>query len=177
MDFKTAVKTCLTEKYATFSGRASRSEYWWFALAMIIGAVVVSLIETAIFGAPAPGQRGTQPLSMLYSLALIIPITAAGFRRLHDSGRPGWYILIPLVISIFLNLTLLGGIFGVALMEQGQGIDPDMAAGVALAGGIGALIAMLLMIVLTILMIWWLTRPSDHGDNAYGPPPADQRAV
>jgi uncharacterized membrane protein YhaH (DUF805 family) len=82
MDFKTAVVTCLT-KYVDFDGRASRSEFWWFALACFLAALVIGMIAG--------------PLGMIVSLATFLPSLAAGIRRLHDIGKSGWWILIGLI--------------------------------------------------------------------------------
>jgi uncharacterized membrane protein YhaH (DUF805 family) len=82
MDIKTAVITCLT-KYVDFDGRASRSEFWWFALACFLVTLVVGMIAG--------------PLGMIVSLATLLPSLAAGIRRLHDIGKSGWWILIGLI--------------------------------------------------------------------------------
>lgn len=85
MNFTQAVSTCL-QKYATFTGRAMRSEYWWFALFTVIVSVVASM-----FG---------ELVNSLASLALLVPSIAVGARRLHDIGKTGWFQLlwfVPLV--------------------------------------------------------------------------------
>jgi len=92
MDFQTAIRTVLKEKYATFSGRASRSEYWWFALFSIIASAVLGIIDATIFGNANGGILGT-----IFSLAVLVPSIAVGVRRLHDLGRSGWWLLIVLI--------------------------------------------------------------------------------
>lgn len=87
MSFVDAVRSVLT-KYATFSGRARRSEYWFFALAYLIASVVANIIDQMI---------GTQLFVYILALALLLPSLAVGVRRLHDTGRSGWWILIGLV--------------------------------------------------------------------------------
>ena len=72
-------------KYATFSGRASRSEFWWFALFAIL------VIWLANFADPTVG--------IIASLLLFLPSIAAEVRRLHDVGRAGWWILMPIIIA------------------------------------------------------------------------------
>lgn len=92
MDFQTAVRTCF-QKYATISGRARRSEYWWFALFLLIGNGALSLVDTILFG-------DANVLSVLFSLATVVPSICAGGRRLHDTGRSAWWLLlgfIPLI--------------------------------------------------------------------------------
>lgn len=71
------------KKYAVFEGRARRSEYWYFALfsGIISGVLTVGLGEGA---------------SGLYSLGVFIPTLAVGVRRMHDVGKSGWYLLIPI---------------------------------------------------------------------------------
>jgi nitronate monooxygenase len=90
MDFQTAVRTCF-QKYATISGRARRSEYWWFALFLLIGNVVLNGVDAILFGGD------TQLLSAIFSLATIVPSVCAGGRRLHDTGRSAWWLLIGLI--------------------------------------------------------------------------------
>lgn len=87
MTFGDAVKSVLSQ-YANFSGRARRSEYWWFVLFYVIVAVVASIIDTVLSGGI---------LVVLAALALILPSLAVGVRRLHDTGKSGWFILISLV--------------------------------------------------------------------------------
>jgi uncharacterized membrane protein YhaH (DUF805 family) len=90
MTFMDAIRTCL-QKYATFSGRARRPEYWWFALFIWIGTLVTGLLDSMIFG-PDMGLLG-----MIWGLGLILPAIAVGVRRLHDIGRSGWWMLIGLI--------------------------------------------------------------------------------
>ena len=85
MDWYVAV----LKKYAVFEGRARRKEYWMFFLFNIIIAVVLGILQRAsgVFGI----------ISMLYSLAVLVPSIAVGVRRLHDTDRSGWWLLIGLV--------------------------------------------------------------------------------
>ena len=84
MDFKQAVIRCVRDKYAEFNGRASRSEFWWFALACLLVSVVVQ----ALLG---------QWAAHLVNLALLLPSLAVGSRRLHDMGKSGWFQLVWLI--------------------------------------------------------------------------------
>ncbi|GGT79803.1 MULTISPECIES: DUF805 domain-containing protein [Streptomyces] len=84
------------KKYAVFGGRARRKEFWMFTLFSVIISIVLSVID---------GVLGMQLLSLIYSLAVLIPTLAVSVRRLHDTGRSGWWILIgliPLVGAIIL---------------------------------------------------------------------------
>lgn len=85
------------KNYAVFKGRARRKEYWMFVLFNLIVAFVIGLIETLI--------GISSILSTLYSLAVLLPGLSITVRRLHDTGRSGWWILIgliPIVGSIIL---------------------------------------------------------------------------
>ena len=81
MNFGQAISTCL-KKYATFGGRASRPEFWWFFLFQILVIIAVSMVS--------------ETLSGLVSLGLLLPALAVGARRLHDIGRSGWWQLLAL---------------------------------------------------------------------------------
>ncbi|PWK59889.1 DUF805 domain-containing protein [Roseicyclus mahoneyensis] len=88
MDFMTSVRTCLG-KYATFSGRAQRSEYWWFVLFNFIGSIILNIIDTAIIGVPA--------LSIIWALGLLLPALSVSVRRMHDLDKSGWWILVAFI--------------------------------------------------------------------------------
>lgn len=87
MDFMTAVKHVFNN-FANFQGRARRSEYWWFYLFTIICNVVASIIDGAI---------GMPIVSIVVLLGLLIPGLAVTIRRMHDTGRSGWWIFIVLI--------------------------------------------------------------------------------
>jgi uncharacterized membrane protein YhaH (DUF805 family) len=88
MQIQEAVETCLTRKYADFSGCATRSEFWWFMLfCVVINALLAFAAEWAA-GA--------------FFLAMLVPSVAAGTRRLRDTGRSPrwWFLMIPPVIVV-----------------------------------------------------------------------------
>jgi len=99
MNIQTAVKTCFN-KYATFSGRASRSEYWFFYLFTIIASVITWVIDTMLLGY---GADDTGAISLIFQIIIILPSLAVGARRLHDIGKSGWWqLLIITLIGIIL---------------------------------------------------------------------------
>ena len=93
MSFADAVRTCLS-KYVVFSGRARRSEYWWFVLFTFLVNLVASIVD-AVLGTGYDSGSGL--IATLTSLALLLPGIAVAIRRLHDTSRTGWWILIGLI--------------------------------------------------------------------------------
>ncbi|HEU0097909.1 MAG TPA: DUF805 domain-containing protein [Allosphingosinicella sp.] len=89
------------KRYAEFSGRSRRKEYWMFFLLCMVVALVIGFVEGMLGLNNMVGPYG--PLSTLFMLAILVPSIAVGIRRLHDTGRSGWWILIALV-------PLVGGI-------------------------------------------------------------------
>jgi len=81
------------QNYATFSGRARRSEYWYFFLFNFIAAFILGFI--VVFS-------GITWLASIYQVAVLIPSLAVGVRRMHDVGKSGWFLLIPIYNIILL---------------------------------------------------------------------------
>ena len=95
MTFQESITTCF-RKYADFTGRASRSEYWWFILFYMLASAAGSMISDIVDG--------------LISIAFLLPILAAACRRLHDTNRSGWWQLIaflPIIGFIVLIVFLV----------------------------------------------------------------------
>jgi uncharacterized membrane protein YhaH (DUF805 family) len=97
------------QNYATFKGRASRSEHWYFVLFNIIFSIALSYVS---------GVVNLPILYTIYSLALLIPSIAVAVRRMHDVGKSGWFILIPIYGLI---LACTQGVKG----ENEYGTEPD----------------------------------------------------
>ena len=151
MSFTQAVRVCLREKFATFSGRASRSEYWWFVLFNVLVGIVTNILD-AVFGTQillgADKYGNPQILGIITTivgLALLLPCFAVTFRRLHDRNLPGWYIFVPFILLIV--GAILAGI-------------PILALILAVAA-IGVTIYIFVMTILK----------GDNGRNDYGPDP------
>lgn len=83
------------KKYAVFSGRAQRAEYWFFVLFNIIISFVLAFVDSAA-GTMTAGA-GVGILGGIYSLAILIPSIAVAVRRLHDTSRSGWWLLIAFI--------------------------------------------------------------------------------
>ena len=82
------------KRYADFSGRSRRKEYWMFVLVNIVISVALGFVEGR-FGLVS--ELGIGMISLVYTCALLVPSIAVGVRRLHDTGRSGWWLLIALV--------------------------------------------------------------------------------
>ena len=81
------------KKYAMFSGRARRKEYWMFFLFNIVILIALSLVGSALL---LNGSKIVFSIYNIYSVAVLIPSLAVGFRRMHDVNKSGWYIFIPI---------------------------------------------------------------------------------
>lgn len=145
MSIGASVKHVLSN-YATFRGRASRSEFWYFYLFVIIVSAILSVIDSAaglrvgasseeivINGTAIPFvSAGVGVLSTIFAIAMLIPFLAVGVRRLHDSDKSGWLLLLGYVLIC--------------------------------ACGIG----------LILLVVLWVLKGTP-GDNRYGPPAPTSR--
>lgn len=106
MSFQQAIATGFS-KYATFQGRAVRSEYWWWVLFIFLGNFVTTFLEAMIIGIAG---NGPPMMSSVFSLAVFLPGLAVLVRRLHDTNRSGfWFfiVLVPLVGWLILLYCLI----------------------------------------------------------------------
>jgi uncharacterized membrane protein YhaH (DUF805 family) len=170
MGFTQSVKTCLS-KYIVFSGRAGRSEYWWFFLFAILISTGLSILDAVVFGKNSETGQGPNILNSVFQLAIFLPMLAAGWRRLHDTGRPGWYLLLPLACGFATMIVLLTGVAVFSVVESGSGNPEALRGPAALIGGTGLMLMFAIQLGFSILMFWWLTRPSQEGTNVYGAQP------
>jgi len=107
------IKT-IKNKYADFSGKANRSEYWYFILFYILITTALMLMDAFVIN-PMLGMTPTEAskgglLQMFFALAMLIPLIAIAVRRLHDCGKSAWWLLlgfIPIIGSILLIYFLL----------------------------------------------------------------------
>lgn len=108
------------KKYAVFGGRARRQEYWMFFLFNILIAFVLGLVTRFIGSALGIGTALSNPAGTIYSLAVLVPGIAVAVRRMHDTGRSGWWILVPVANLVFLCLDSEDG-------DNQYGPNPKMA--------------------------------------------------
>jgi uncharacterized membrane protein YhaH (DUF805 family) len=96
MSFATSIRSVFSQ-YAGFEGRARRAEYWWFALFVALVSIVTSILDSTL----DTGFRGDVTSSGIFgvtaNLVLLVPSLAVAVRRLHDTDRSGWWILIALI--------------------------------------------------------------------------------
>lgn len=97
MGFQEAVKSFF-KRYTDFSGRSSRSEYWWAFLAIMIGYLVLGLVSGLL------GETIGSIVILIAMLAIILPSIAIAIRRLHDTDRSGWWYLLSLIPLVSLVL-------------------------------------------------------------------------
>lgn len=135
------------KKYADFTGRARRKEYWMYVLLLIGLVVVATLIESVLGLGAMVGPYG--PLTALILLGTLVPSLAVGVRRLHDTNRPGWWLLAAYVPAILMMLLPMLGILNAALIM------------------ILSLISLAALIGLLVLMVL----EGNRGPNQYGPDP------
>jgi uncharacterized membrane protein YhaH (DUF805 family) len=137
-------------RYARFSGRASRAEYWWFAIATFVISLVFTVIDDV-----AGSEIGL--LGIVFNLGVLIPTISVTVRRLHDTGRTGWWILLPIVS---------GAIFGSFVIRESlaETFDAREPTSLDLTSTFAFLSS---CVLLTIFMILRGT----NGPNRFGPDP------
>ncbi len=124
MTFIQSIETCLGPKYATFKGRASRSEYGWFILFQLLAGLAFGLIVGSWF--PDVYLEYEDMLTLAFFLCFLIPNLAAGSRRLHDLDRNGWLVLILFIPLI--GVVVFGCLLIVRGTEGGNQYGPDPTA-------------------------------------------------
>ncbi|MDT7933062.1 MAG: DUF805 domain-containing protein [Sphingomonadaceae bacterium] len=149
-------------KYAVFSGRARRKEYWQFILLSVIAGFVAAILD-GVTGLNGGAGRGAGVFGSIESLALLIPTLAVGWRRMHDINKPGWFSLIPaiLVVGLVLVVSATAGIAAIAVGGFGG----------VLGLGIISIVFALLILASVIWLFVLTVMPGTSGPNAYGPDP------
>ncbi len=148
MGFTEAIVTCL-KKYATFKGRATRAEFWWFRLFVFLVGFVVGF-----FGGAFPKMAHSSfVLYLLFWLAIFLPDCAVTVRRLHDRNHTGWWLLLFGILAILVPL-IVGTMY---LVFSGDG---TYSVSIAATSGL----------ILLSLLLYQLCMPSGP-DNKYGEVP------
>ena len=161
MSFSGAIESVLRQ-YAVFKGRAARSEYWWWTLAVLIGHVTASMVGNAV---DAPILGG------IFWLGILVPSLAVAVRRLHDTGRSGSWIAVWIGIDFVLVMIMVVGA-GVVLTGLLFGFgDASSFDEVMVGGAIAVVVSVLGMLPVAIWSIVWLAGKGDDGPNRFGPDP------
>jgi uncharacterized membrane protein YhaH (DUF805 family) len=147
------------KKYAVFSERARRKEYWMFVLFNMVFALVAMILDN-VFGIAIEGV-GYGPIYILYTLAILIPGIAVTVRRLHDTGKSGWMVfvaLIPIVGAIWLLILMLteGSPGENEYGQNPKDTQPDI---VAKDGSIGDIVILIAIIWMVLSRIFWVIIP------------------
>ena len=153
------------QRYADFSGRAPRAEYWWYFLGTMIAYIVVMIVENIVGLDGTVGPYG--PLSLILMLGLLVPGLAVTVRRLHDTNRSGWWILIAVIPYEIRNAVKRDGLtYNILGILAGGAIASGSMGAMAGAGLLG-LVAMVGAIVLLVFMVL----PGTKGENRFGADP------
>ena len=147
--FGEAISVCFN-KYVAFSGRASRSEYWYFFLFCILLGLATTLVDAVIFGV----ANELSPVNALTSLALFLPSLAVAVRRLHDTNRSGWWIG-----GFWLGL--LGFVVVIGMVAAANPYADD-----AIGGLVGVLGIVYLIYSITLLVFF--CQRGNPGPNPFG---------
>jgi uncharacterized membrane protein YhaH (DUF805 family) len=144
------------KNYAVFSGRAARAEYWWFYLGTMIVGIPVAILDSIV------GDTGA--LSGAYNVALLLPWVGVTVRRLHDTDRSAWWLLL-----FFVPFFIAGFIAAVAVGARLDGADSDPFSSM----GPPMILAIIVLIILAVLLLVFMVLPGTRGPNRYGPDPYD----
>ena len=165
---------CL-KHYADFSGRASRSEFWYFRLFNVLTFIGIYLIIIAI-------KRVTGIdlgfLRFVYPIALFIPNLAVSARRLHDTNRSGWWQLLTIITGLitsgfvitFVYLVFLCAIWGIDMSGFSIFMEEKLLS-------VLLFVSIICHIAAEILLLVWYCRNSQQGVNRFGPNPKEENNV
>lgn len=171
MRFGVAVKTCF-RKYARFTGRASRSEYWWFSLFFWLAICLItslSLVSGLLSPLLVLAGMGVTAAAVL---VMLLPALAVSVRRLHDCNLSGWWLLAAYILPPLLAVGL-GAIMGLPLAESWEIVNSAGPPPVqAMLQNRPALYALYLPELAAGLgMLYFLIKKGTAGPNRFGPDP------
>lgn len=140
------------QKYVQFSGRAQRSEFWYFQLFLALVAIGLWAVDVSLFGFD---EDSPEPLSDIWLVLTLIPTLSIGWRRLHDIGRSGWWSVLwaaPLLWTAVASITLFAS-------------NEDYT----LVGILAAIMGLIAMIGALIYVVVLCATDSEPRDNRFGP--------
>lgn len=155
MSFEQSVKTVLS-KLTDFKGRARRSELWWFWLLYAVVSILINLLLS-----------GTQIISSIVSIILLLSICSVTVRRLHDRGHSGLWVAASIIINIVYNIYMSTS----GYLEALSTINPDPDIAVKLMSDPVIITSILLLFVINISIFVFCVMDSKPEENKYGPSP------
>lgn len=167
------------KRFFDFRGRSRRKEFWMYTLFVVIVSIVLSILDSMLGlggdmsgsadvtdgSAAAAGALSGGLLANLFALVTLIPSLAVSVRRLHDTDRTGWWVLLP-----FLPLFAGGVAMGIGAAQMAMG--GTGMGGIAMVGGIMVLVGL----VTAILLLVWYCTSGTPGPNRFGEDPKGQVA-
>ena len=166
MGFFEAVKSCFSKAFV-FSGRARRSEYWWWTLFSLVVGIALSMVEEVV-------PEDNPLLMMLYGLGLLagslylgIATIAVTVRRLHDTGRSGWWYGADIIARIVWTIWIVVEIVTLAMNAE------DELTSTAIIGAmlVKLIVSVIPFIIYNIVLLVWYCTDSQPGANKYGENP------
>lgn len=154
MNFIDSIRVCLN-KFINFEGRASRSEYWFFMLFLLILAILSFLLDYMFFGI---ADGGTGLFGIIYYLFALIPGSSVTVRRLHDVGKSGWFYGGYLIFCFVFSIVFYGGLLVAATNAGLLALIPLSILGIVL-------------ICCTFYLLYLMIVPGDQNANLYGENP------
>lgn len=161
-------------KYATFTGRSRRKEFWWFVVINIVFTILTRILDRMLGLSFSGHFMSNGWIGTVYGLAMFIPALAVNVRRLHDIGKSGWVYVrfllaffigsLAYVVSMVMTVMKDGGVQAI----QDGDFDPTMYMGSFM---LGTLIYVLVALALTIWYLALMFRDSQPGENKWGPNP------
>ena len=195
MTLGAAVRKCLRD-YFTFAGRSTRSEFWKFVLFIILVLLALVVVNSLVFG---PTLKTTVQLSKnasgavsqailqqrvysdgvlgdIFGLAVMIPFLAAACRRMHDTGRSGWRILLPFPVAMVASISILAlNTVSVPIDTAALGAGYTGPTEVRVPNGPAWLFVSLWLLCMAtfVLSVFWLCQRSQPDSNMFGPTPLE----
>ena len=165
MEFGEAIKVCW-KKYFDFTGRARRSEYWWFVLFQMFVSIPCAILDGMLQAAV-----GLSFINGIASLLLFIPSMTVSFRRLHDIGRSGWWMGVSMILMIggmILMFTQVS-LSGVDLLD-----DDAIVRAMFEVKNIVLWLPIIVSFILCVIIFIFSLMDSHKSANKYGPSPKYQ---
>lgn len=160
MSFDAAIRSALRQ-YATFRGRATRPEFWWWYLFSVLVNVVAASVDQL-----TDATLGVSFVGALASLGLLIPTLAVSVRRLHDSNLSGWWLLLPFGTALVSLGLLIGGFAATVALAFFDGAPESFGLSIALFAAAG-----LVLLAAVVLNLVLMLRRSTPVPNRFDPYP------